>query len=245
MIIHQSISDLTDICILILLVVWITALKRQCSQHLSPTIRPFRSRRMILHGQQQLQKMCSNVELQAVSFLRLLTCNAKCSPGLSPVRWRLSWLRRRHCHATINLPVDWRCSFSDAACRGGVKTFPFACISPRPLSARPMSDHFALVPRALADGFFSAVEAFYACDGSSWPPQESWWQPGCHGMGFEESVLFRHIHASGVPYRYYTMFEYVVTRGASGGVCYLGGSVYTPACNVLGLSGALREPFSG
>lgn len=57
-----------------------------------------------------------------------------------------------------------------------------------------MSDHFALVPRALADRFFLAITAFYGCDESAWPPSESWWQPKCMRMGFEESVLFRHLH---------------------------------------------------
>lgn len=107
-----------------------------------------------------------------------------------------------------------------------------------------MSDQFALVPRALSDRFFSAVAAFYACDGVSWPPPVSWWQPDCHGMSFEESVLFRHIHAVGIPYRLFSMFEYVIVRGEGGGVCKLGTSDYIHTCNVLvGLStGILLKP---
>lgn len=112
------------------------------------------------------------------------------------------------------------------------------------LHVRPMSDQFALVPRALSDRFFSAIGAFYACDGVSWPPPVSWWQPDCHGMSFEESVLFRHIHAVGIPYRLFSMFEYVIARGEGGGVCKLGTSDYIHTCNVLvGLStGMLIKP---
>lgn len=106
-----------------------------------------------------------------------------------------------------------------------------------------MSDQFALVPRALSDRFFAAVRAFYACDGQSWPPPASWWQPGCLGS-IGESVLFRHLHATEVPYRTYFMFEYVITRGAYGGLCFNGGVAFHEACNLLQLARAFRPPFN-
>eukprot|EP00752_Nemacystus_decipiens_P007447 g6656.t1 len=82
----------------------------------------------------------------------------------------------------------------------------------------PISDDFALVPRAFADRYFSAVSAFYSCDGHSWPPPEPWWQPDCSGGGgFQESVLFRHLHVNNVAYRPYTMFDYYTNGGGSGG----------------------------
>lgn len=110
---------------------------------------------------------------------------------------------------------------------------------------RPMSDHFAMVPRAFSDRFFAAIGAFYACDGRSWPPAESWWQPRCRGGFFEETVQFRHLHASGVPYRVYFMFEYVITRGALGGWCILGQHTFGEACQLLELAGEFRPPFTG
>lgn len=88
---------------------------------------------------------------------------------------------------------------------------------------RPISDDFALVPRAFADRYFSAVSAFHSCDGGSWPPREAWWQPDCGGGGFQESVLFRHLHANDVAYRPYPMFGYYTVQpqreggGGSGG----------------------------
>lgn len=107
-----------------------------------------------------------------------------------------------------------------------------------------MSDHFALVPRAFADRFFGAVSTFYKCDGASWPPPVSWWQPAYKSLGFEESVLFRHLHVAEVPYRFYSMFEFVLARGSWGAQCDLGSSTYTTACNLLGMSDILRPPFS-
>ena len=106
-----------------------------------------------------------------------------------------------------------------------------------------MSDQFAMVPRNLAERFFSAITAFYACDGRSWPPPVTWWQPGCR-VGFEESVLFRHLHASGIPHRTCFMFEYIITRGGLGGVCVHGESAFSEACGLLGLAGAFRSPFT-
>ncbi|CAM9356811.1 unnamed protein product [Ectocarpus sp. 13 AM-2016] len=108
----------------------------------------------------------------------------------------------------------------------------------------PMSDHFALVPRKFSDRFFSAAKTFYACDGRSWPPPSSWWQPECATIGFEESVLFRHLHASEIPYYFYPLFDFVITRGVIGGVCKLGFIVYSEVCSILGLWNALQPPFS-
>lgn len=109
---------------------------------------------------------------------------------------------------------------------------------------RPMSDHFALVPRSFSDRFFAAITTFYACDGSSWPPPTSWWQPDCHGRGLEESVLFRYLHAAEVPYRSYSMFEYVVTRGERGGQCDFGKDAYMTACSLLGIANVLSPQVS-
>lgn len=106
-----------------------------------------------------------------------------------------------------------------------------------------MSDHFALVPRAFADRFFLAVSAFYACDGSSWPPPTSWWQSECD-LAFEESVLFRHLHVANVPYRFYSMFEYIVTRAEQGGRCHVGAYIYVTACSILEAAGMFQLPFS-
>lgn len=109
---------------------------------------------------------------------------------------------------------------------------------------RPLSDHFALVPRAFSDRVFMAVTAYYACDGSSWPPSAPWWQPGCNGQGFEESVLFRYLHASGVPYRLYPMFENVVARGRMDDACRVEEGTYTMACGLLKLAHLLPVAFS-
>ncbi|CAM9145497.1 unnamed protein product, partial [Pylaiella littoralis] len=102
----------------------------------------------------------------------------------------------------------------------------------------PVSNDFALVPRSFADRFFSAVSAFHSCDPGSWPPQEPWWQPNCSGnngdssggggggggsSGFEESILFRHLHATDVVYRPYPMFEYCVVQHSGSGCCGEGG----------------------
>ena len=106
-----------------------------------------------------------------------------------------------------------------------------------------MSDQFALVPRDFADRFFAAMSTFYACDGQSWPPPVSWLQLGC-GQGFEETVLFRHLHAARVPYRNYFMFEYVIARGSRGGLCYLGDVTFGEACNVLEHAGEFRPPIT-
>lgn len=111
------------------------------------------------------------------------------------------------------------------------------------LDRRPMSDQFAMVPRAFSDRFFNAVAAFYACDGQSWPPSVAWWQPGCR-CGFEESVLFRHLHASDVPYRYYFMFQYKITRGALGGACHLAQVAFDEPCNLLTVAGAFGSPLN-
>lgn len=107
-----------------------------------------------------------------------------------------------------------------------------------------MSDQFAMVPRAFSDRFFAAISAFYACDGQSWPPPVTWWQPGCLD-GFAETVLFRYLHASGVPYRTYFMFEYFITRGVLGGWCTLGHQMFGDVCQILTSAGEFRSPFSG
>lgn len=104
---------------------------------------------------------------------------------------------------------------------------------------RPVSDYFALVPRAYADQFFDAISAFYDCDNSSWLPPESWWQVGCMMAGFEESMLFRYLHAADIPYRHYPRFEFNLVRGASGGVCNSGGADHRVACTLLNMAGAL------
>lgn len=96
------------------------------------------------------------------------------------------------------------------------------------------------MPRAFADRFFLAVTTYYTCDGESWPPPTSWWQPACMGMGFEESVLFRYLHNAQVPYRFYSQFQYALARGVWGGKCDLGASNYIAACNLL----SMAEMFS-
>ena len=106
-----------------------------------------------------------------------------------------------------------------------------------------MSDQFALVPRDLADRFFAAISAYYACDGQSWPPPVSWWQPEC-GQPFDEGVLFRHIHAARVPYRLYYMFEYTIVRGSRGGLCQLGDVTFGEACGFLSYTGEFRPPIT-
>lgn len=108
---------------------------------------------------------------------------------------------------------------------------------------RPIADQFAMVPRAFSDRFFKAITTFYACDEQSWLPPVPWWQPVCGG-GFEESVLFRHLHASDVPYRYYLMFDYKITRGELGGMCQLGQAVFVEACTLLEMVGAFRSPLN-
>lgn len=100
-----------------------------------------------------------------------------------------------------------------------------------------------MVPRAFSDRFFKAITAFYACDDQSWPPPVPWWQPVCGG-GFEESVLFRHLHAFNVPYRYYFMFEYEIARGVLGGMCQLGQTIFGEVCTLLERVGAFRSPFN-
>lgn len=107
-------------------------------------------------------------------------------------------------------------------------------------SPRPMADHFALVPRAFAERFFLAIAAYYECDGESWPPPASWWQPACGGMAFEESVLFRHLHKELIPYHFYPHFEYAIARGTRGGKCDLGSSTYITACNLLSMANMFR-----
>ena len=106
-----------------------------------------------------------------------------------------------------------------------------------------MSDQFALVPRDFADRFFAAVSTFYACDGQSWPPPVSWLQRGC-GQGFEETVLFRHLHAARVPYRNYFMFEYVITRENLGGVCTQEDVTFGEACNLFEYTEEFRFPIT-
>ena len=78
----------------------------------------------------------------------------------------------------------------------------------------------------------TAIRAFYTCDKQSWPPSQRWWQPEC-SQGFEESLLFRYLHAAEVPYRFYSMFEYAITRGELGGVCESGTTVYFDVCNLM------------
>jgi len=74
------------------------------------------------------------------------------------------------------------------------------------------------VPRDFADRYFSAISAFYSCEEGAWPPPESWWQPNCSGAEeFQESVLFRHLHATDVAYRPYPMFDYYVVPAQSAG----------------------------
>ena len=126
-------------------------------------------------------------------------------------------------------------------------THPPLSLSPLPCALtkpRPMADHFALVPRALSARFFAAVNGFYACDGETWPPKPSWFQPECFANSFSESVLFRHLHATNIPYRLYSLFEYVITRGSQGGVCDFGASAYILACTTLGIGRAFKESFS-
>ncbi|CAM9671496.1 unnamed protein product [Ectocarpus sp. 6 AP-2014] len=106
----------------------------------------------------------------------------------------------------------------------------------------PISDHFALVPRAFSDRFFTAVKTFYTCDGQSWPPTVSWWQPECSG-GFDESVLFRHLHTSNIPFRYYFNFEYIITRGELGGKCHLGETLHSESCSILKLWNAFQSSY--
>ncbi|CAM9268601.1 unnamed protein product [Ectocarpus fasciculatus] len=177
----------------------------------------------------------------------------------------------------------------------------------------PMSTNFALVPRAFSDRFFSAVEAFHACDdgdGPSWPPAEAWWQPDCgehgqengngsgeihsggnlhhsprggptgeggdfepkdwddssmfhdhrggsRGEGFGESIVYRHLHASGVPFRPYPMFEYyavppyVRDGDANGGRarntrsgCEASTSDYFTGCILLGTVGLFSPAYT-
>lgn len=114
-----------------------------------------------------------------------------------------------------------------------------------PILHRPMADHFALVPRRLADPFFLAISAYYSCEGPSWPPSTAWWQPACLGMGFEESVLFRYLHDAQIPYRFYSQFGYALARGGRGGRCDLGASNYMSACNLLSMAGMFWPPSSG
>lgn len=108
-------------------------------------------------------------------------------------------------------------------------------------SNRPMSDHFALVPRAFADRFFNAISTFYACDGVSWPPPAWWWTPACAKSGFEESVLFRYLHFVDIPYRHYSRFEYNQVRGGAGGLCKTGAGEYRTICNVMDISSTLSS----
>lgn len=121
---------------------------------------------------------------------------------------------------------------------------------------RPASDDFALVPRAFSDHFFSALSTFYACDDESspsWPPSNSWWSPHCDGKGFEESVLFQYLHASGVDYRMYPMFDYVLAHHVtldggrqSGKQCGKRKSGYfTSTCLLLDAWGLLPPSLSG
>lgn len=134
---------------------------------------------------------------------------------------------------------------------------------------RPISGDFALVPRAFAERYFSAVSAFHSCDAGSWPPREPWWQPDCGGGGgFQESVLFRHLHANDVAYRPYPMFDYYIVqqpqrkdgggRGGGGGggdgggergdiinVCNVRTAAeHDTACVLLGAAGLLASSYS-
>lgn len=133
---------------------------------------------------------------------------------------------------------------------------------------RPMPTDFVLVPRYFADRYFSAVSAFHSCDVGSWPPREPWWQPQCNGnsdsgsSGFEESILFRHLHATDVAYRQYPMFDYCGIQQSGtdrdGGGSINGGErsgrdnldVRTPAvdhgtvCILMGAAGLFRSSYS-
>ena len=40
------------------------------------------------------------------------------------------------------------------------------------------------------------------------------------------------------------MFEYVITRGVLGGVCYMGHVTFEEACNILSHTGEFRAPFN-
>lgn len=119
------------------------------------------------------------------------------------------------------------------------------------------------MPRAFADRYFSAVSAFHSCDDGSWPPDEPWWQPSCAGGGgFQESVLFRHLHANDVAYRPYPMFDYYIAQRQreDGGVRAGGGgggergdgngcdvrtaAQHDTACVILGAAGLLPSSYS-
>ncbi|CAM9489126.1 unnamed protein product [Hapterophycus canaliculatus] len=122
-------------------------------------------------------------------------------------------------------------------------------------STWPMNDDFSLVPWAFAERYFSAIAAFHSCDDGVWPPGESWWPgQGCvrsgndeemHGTnGFPESVLFRHLHAQDVPYRPYSMFDYVVRSPSGGGGGGDGEPSYGTACALIGAAGLLPSNYS-
>lgn len=59
--------------------------------------------------------------------------------------------------------------------------------------------------------------------------------------GFEETVLFRFLHAADIPYRHYPRFEFNLVRGVNGGVCNAGGSDYRVACTLLNMAGAISS----
>lgn len=131
-----------------------------------------------------------------------------------------------------------------------------------------MNDDVALVPRAFAERYFSAIATFHSCEDDVWPPGKSWWQQDCvvgssggaetHGGadGFSESVLFRHLHAKDVNYRSYSMFDYYVVRPPSGGDgggervgkvdCDAGtiAAGYGTACTLIGAAGLLPSTYS-
>lgn len=143
-------------------------------------------------------------------------------------------------HTVNNTPRDYSSMFSFM--ERLPLPLPHAFFAPASMS-RPMSDHFALVPRSFSDSYFTAIRAFYTCDKQSWPPSRRWWQPEC-SQGFEESLLFRYLHAAEVPYRFYPMFEYVITRGELGGVCESGTAGYFDVCNLMKIGKGFQAPFT-
>lgn len=79
--------------------------------------------------------------------------------------------------------------------------------------------------------------------------------------GFVGSILYRHLHAKGVPHRSYSMFEYYPVQPSGGGDhgggggggegggrakgigCETGTANYATACLLLGTAGLLREGY--
>lgn len=59
------------------------------------------------------------------------------------------------------------------------------------------------------------------------------------GSGYEESVLFRYLHAADIPYRHYPRFEFNLVRGVTGGVCTSGMTEGGAVCSLLDMAGAI------